>query len=161
MLIVLASYYLGTRSAFWLTFAVIALSDRIIGNSNIFIFTWSGFLIPALFSNRLLNKIRSFLKTKYKILNSKYFILTSVGLTSNLFFYFWTNFGVWLFDSWGMYSKDLSGLLSCYTMGLPFLKNQIISTIIFIPLGYIFLEILLRVYEKYCNANSPQKVFSS
>ena len=63
-------------------------------------------------------------------------------------------------DSWRMYSKDLSGLLSCYIMGLPFLKNQIISTVISIPLGFFVSEILLKVYEKFTYAKSHQKVFS-
>jgi hypothetical protein len=31
----------------------------------------------------------------------------------------------------GVYSKDLAGLISCYTMGLPFFQNTLISSIIY------------------------------
>ena len=130
--IVLSSYFLNRKSTFLLTFAVIALSDRFIGNSKIFLFTWSGFLIPAF----LLSKL--FRNSKFEIRNSRWKIgvLSATGVASNLFFYIYTNFGVWLLDSWGMYTKDLSGLIMCYINALPFLKNQITSSLIFIPAGY-------------------------
>src|SRR3989338_2258626 len=111
--LILSSFYIGRRESFWLTFAIMFFSDLIIGNTNIFIFTWSGFLIPALAVSRLLKKT----KPGLKLLS-----LTGLGLSSNIFFFFWTNFGVWLLDSWGMYSNDLSGLVRCYINALPFLK---------------------------------------
>src|SRR3989344_1681 len=93
---ILSSFYFGKKESFWLTFAIIFLSDLVIGNSNIFLFTWTGFLIPALLSRQLINKLTNL--QSLKILS-----LTSIGLASNLFFYFWTNFGVWIIS--GMYPK--------------------------------------------------------
>ena len=58
MSMVLVSYYLGKKPAFWLTFAVIALSDRIIGNSNIFIFYLVRFFNPVVVSCKNVSKIR-------------------------------------------------------------------------------------------------------
>jgi hypothetical protein len=150
---ILASFYLGRKSAFWLTFAIIALSDRIIGNSKIFLFTWSGFLLPALFISPILKK----LATYYQLLTTKKIFtglpLVFVGLSANIFFYLWTNLGVWVLDSWGMYTKDLPGLIKCYIYGLPFLKNQIISSLIFIPMGYFVIEIAFYFYKKYFPAS--------
>ncbi|OGM09111.1 hypothetical protein A2Z67_05890 [Candidatus Woesebacteria bacterium RBG_13_36_22] len=143
---ILASFYLGRKEAFWLTFAIISVTDRVIGNSNIFLFTWSGFLIPALLSTKLI-KILMF-KLRVKIIP-----LISLGLVSNLFYYLWTNFGVWIMDSWGMYTKDLPGLVMCYINGLPFLKNQLISTLIFIPAGIIAIEAGM-IFEKHLEKTS-------
>jgi hypothetical protein len=138
---ILASFYLGKKEAFWLTFAIISTTDRLIGNSNIFLFTWSGFLIPALLSTKLIKMLIP--KLKLKLIP-----LVSLGLASNLFFYVWTDFGVWLLDSWGMYSKDLLGLVKCYIYALPFLKNQLISSLIFIPIGFMAIECSLHFLKK-------------
>src|SRR3990167_10060366 len=57
MAMILSSFYFGKKESFWLTFAIIALSDLVIGNSNIFLFTWSGFLIPAFLASSILKKL--------------------------------------------------------------------------------------------------------
>jgi len=139
---ILASFYLGKKEAFWLTFVILVITDSIIGNSNIFLFTWSGFLIPALFSTRLIKILT--LKLRLKL-----FPLASVGLSSNIFFFFWTNFGVWLLDSWGMYTKDLQGLVHCYINALPFLRYQVISTLIFVPVGFALTEMGMVINKKF------------
>jgi len=122
---VMGAFYLDRKLALILTVILMVFSDLVIGNSNIFIFTWSGFLLPILFigvfKNLKLNKI---------------FSGTLAGISSNIFFFIWTNFGVWALDSWGMYPKTLTGLVSSYINGLPFLKYQLISTLLFVPLGF-------------------------
>jgi len=52
---------------------------------------------------------------------------TAVG--SGAIFFLVSNFGVWIVS--GMYSKNLIGLLACYTAGIPFLQNTIISNLLF------------------------------
>ena len=52
---------------------------------------------------------------------------TAVG--SGAIFFLISNFGVWIGS--GMYSKNLIGLLACYTAGIPFLQNTIISNLLF------------------------------
>ena len=49
-------------------------------------------------------------------------ILAGVGLTlaGSTAFFLITNFGVWMWS--GMYSQTLAGLVSCYTMALPFFR---------------------------------------
>jgi len=136
MSMILASYYFGKKETFWLTFAAIALTDRFIGNSPIFLFTWSGFLLPALLISPILNKLR---KTKYTKLRN-YTIAFVLALTSNLFFYFWTNFGVWYLDSFNMYPNTFSGLATSYVNALPFLRLHLMSTLIFVPTGFVLYE---------------------
>jgi len=150
--LVLSSFYFGRKQSFWLTFFIMLFSDLFIGNTNIFLFTWSGFLIPALFSRNLINKLTPIFSqvTNYKlpIANKlmKSFSLTSTGLASNLFFYLWTNFGVWLLS--GMYSNTLPGLLMSYINALPFLKYQFISTLIFLPSIFFTTEAILITARK-------------
>ena len=43
-------------------------------------------------------------------------------------FFIVSNFGVWFM---GGYPKNLEGLVTCYTMAIPFFKNTLSSTIIF------------------------------
>lgn len=144
---ILSAAYLGGKQSFWLTLAIIASTDIIIGNSNIFIFTWSGFLIPALLAGKLFSK--------YKLKGlKKTFQGTFLGVGSNFFFFIWTNFGVWLLDSWGMYPKTLNGLLLSYINALPFYKMQLVSTLIFVTCGFAATELLLSPYFKNINIAS-------
>lgn len=143
-IMILSVYFIGRKQSFWLTFLVIATTDRLIGNSKIFLFTWSGFLIPALLIGVVTKERCSKSLGPVKKVASV-FRLTLSGISANLFFYFWTNLGVWLLDSWSMYTKDLAGLIRCYINALPFLKNQITSSLILVPLGAILLELLIYV----------------
>ena len=133
--LILSAFYLGKKQSFLLTFLILLISDFILGNTNIFIFTWSGFLIPALFASNLLKKIKL----------NKILLGTGLGISSNIFFYLWTNFGVWAFDSWGMYPNSIQGLLQSYINGLPFLKYQIISTLLILPVTFVVFEIVKKI----------------
>ena len=68
--------------------------------------------------------IGTFIESKVTILNS---ILVITG--GVLVFYVITNFAVWYGS--GMYENSLSGLITCYVMGLPFLQNTFISSLIY------------------------------
>ena len=48
-------------------------------------------------------------------------------------FFLISNFLVW-YGAEVVYSRDLSGLLTCYSAGLPFYKNALLSTFVFLPL---------------------------
>ncbi len=145
----LAAFYLNKRVALLLTFVLVVLSDISIGNSNIFIFTWSGFLLPILFmsvfKNLKLNKI---------------FSGTLAGISSNLFFFVWTNFGVWALDSWGMYPNNVLGLIQSLINGLPFLKYQLTSTLFFVPSGFIIFESLYNSILTKIKRSLSQLIFT-
>ena len=148
---VLSAFYLNPKYSLLFTSLLLIISDLLIGNTNIFIFTWSGFLIPVLFIKRFKN---------LKINNI--FSGTFVGISSNLFFFIWTNFGVWALDSWGMYPKTLNGLLSSYVNGIPFLKYQLVSTIFFVPLGFLIYEICfnnLLIKSRYFVSAVYKKIY--
>ena len=61
-----------------------------------------------------------------------------------LLFFLITNFAVWY--SSGFYSNDLAGLISCYTMGLPFFQNTLISSIMYGFVAFYLFEFLETRY---------------
>lgn len=137
MAMLIASAYFGRKEALWLTFLLMLTSDLIIGNTNIFLFTWSGFLIPALFAGNL------FSNKKFKRVKKVGFG-TFLGAGANMFFFLWTNFGVWALDTFGMYPKTLGGLMMSYINAIPFWRNQLLSTLIFVTLGFTISELALH-----------------
>ena len=68
--------------------------------------------------------IGTFIESKVSILNSLLGI--SMGV---LVFFLITNFAVWYGST--MYEPSFSGLMTCYFMGLPFVQNTFISSIIY------------------------------
>ena len=156
--LVLSSFYVGRKESFWLIFAIMFFSDLIIGNTNIFIFTWSGFLIPTLFASAFAKKL---ITNHQSLITKKIFgasSLTLFGFSSNIFFYFWTNFGVWLLS--GMYPKTAAGLLMSYINALPFLQYQLTSTLIFVPIVFVLTELAMFLGRKYQLANKLKYLLS-
>jgi hypothetical protein len=117
------------KIAFIIPVLIMFLSDLVIGNTKIFIFTWSGFVIPVL--------LGAFIAGKLKIWQGKKIMKLAVfsevaAVSSSLFFFIWTNFGHWLITN--MYTKDLNGLISSYINAIPFLKPQLAGNLIIVPI---------------------------
>lgn len=131
--------------------SIMFLSDLIIGNSNIFIFTWSGFLFPVILGFVLSKLIKK--QTDNKILILALFSELA-GVTSSMFFFVWTNFGHWLTTN--MYTKDIGGLISCYINAIPFLKPQLAGNLIIVPIlvvtSYYIVSLTLHRKEKLAQA---------
>lgn len=124
----LAGAYLGKKYAVFVPFVIMVLSDTLIGNTNIFIFTWSAYLLIGCLG--YLGNLRG------KIIRA-----TGVGILASVFFFLWTNFGVWALDSWGMYPRTLGGLMEAYVMGLPFLKMTLMGNLFFVPVSFVIVEL--------------------
>lgn len=107
----------------------VAVFDWFYGNSSILLFTWSAWAIIGFFGMVLKERTKSAFKFTLG--------MTGMGMVSSLFFYFWTNFGVWLIGNW--YPKTAEGLLTSYLMGIPFLKMQVLGNLIVVPVSaFIF-----------------------
>jgi hypothetical protein len=100
------------------------IGDLVIGFHSTMIFTYSS-LILAVAIGLLIKKF-----------NFKEILFS--GLSSSVVFFAVTNFGSWL--TLEMYSKNFSGLLQSYFMGIPFFHNTLISTLVYL----IFLKLLLE-----------------
>lgn len=73
--------------------------------------------------------------------------LLIASLSSSVVFFLITNFGVWL--NFNMYSKTFAGLMQCYTMGIPFFRNTLISDLLYsfsFFYGYRFLSNFLLAF---------------
>ncbi len=139
----IAGIYLGGMYIAVIPLSVIFISDLIIGNNFILLFTWSAFLFISLVGYFFRNKVK-----KNIIIGS-----ISVSLLSSIFFYLYTNFGWWIMS--GMYEHTLSGLLRCYYMALPFFRNNLVGNLVLVPMGVwsfskvlAYLKIKNIVYSK-------------
>lgn len=137
-------YFDGAICAFLVPLAVMFFSDLILGNNFIFLFTWSAFLLIGLIG---------FLYKRYslKLKSPKFKDGAILAIAASLFFYFYTNFGWWLMS--GMYSKDFSGLMKCFYMGLPFLRNNLMGNLVFVGAGVVAMEWAIKINKKQKFAN--------
>ena len=90
-----------------------AITDLIIGLHTVTFFTWGSVLLIGLISNY-------FSKTLLKRLSG--------ALFGAALFFVLTNFGVW---ASGMYGYTLNGIITCFTLAIPFFAYSAISTILF------------------------------
>jgi hypothetical protein len=121
--------------SFLAPFITIIVSDTLIGNTNIFLFTWSGFALAFILG----------LLAKRKLANlclSTLLRYEGLAVASVLVFYFWTNFGVVLTTN--MYPLSLGGYQLSLIMALPFLKMQLISAVLTMPILVIAWELITK-----------------
>lgn len=139
----IASAYFGLLGGLVVPFSAMLISDMMIGNTNIFIFTWSAYLMIGVLGYWALGNKGKKIKNKngsYKIKMKMIVKAMGMGIVSGLWFYIWTNFGVWALDQWGMYPKTVSGLFQAYVMGLPFLKANLSGNIILVTFSFVSIE---------------------
>jgi len=120
---------------------MMVISDLIIGNSNIFIFTWSAFVLIF-----LIGKLLSKIKTNSSILRNL-LIPEAGGIISTIFFSLWTNAGVVLMTN--MYPKNIEGLLLSYKMGLPFLWPQLLGNLVIVPAVFVLTKFILKTLPRF------------
>ena len=90
------------------------LTDIIIGIHSLTFFTWGSVVVIGLFTKYFNNKI------SHRVLGA---------LLSVFIFFIISNLGVWLVGD--LYQFNLTGLINCYILALPFLGNTFVSTIVF------------------------------
>ena len=89
------------------------LTDLFIGFHDVTFFTWGSVILIGLGS-------KFFTKNIYNRISG--------SLLGACLFFIITNFGVW---SLGSYGYSLNGIITCYTLALPFFAYSLISTFIF------------------------------
>ena len=75
--------------------------------------------------------------------------LAVLSVSSSVWFFLTTNFAVWL--AWDYYPKSFEGLITCYTMAIPFFTNTLISTILFTALLTFTIKPIRKANEKISN----------
>lgn len=132
---VIAAIILGLRAAIIVPIITMIISDIIIGNSSIFIFTWSTFAIIGA-SAVLLKKLDQ--QPKKQIIYSFGF-----AVASSFLFFIITNFGVW---AQGWYPATTAGLVDCFIKAIPFYRTMLIGNLLLVP-AVITSWQLFRAYQ--------------
>jgi hypothetical protein len=117
--------------SFFIPLIILFITDLILGFYKGMVFNYLAFLSYSIFSYFIFNKYSKLSKTILGLV---------LSVVSSIYFFIISNFGVWLLTN--MYSKDLAGFILCYINALPFLKNSIISSIIFSILIFYSYELL-------------------
>lgn len=128
----LAVLLLRNRWAAVVPFAVVAVSDAVLGNTQIMWFTWSAWAVVGA-GAILARHLRG---------TSRYVAALGLGVGGSLWFFAWTNFGVWLMD--GMYPATPDGLLASYVAGLPFLRTMLLGNLVLVPLAAVVASLVER-----------------
>jgi hypothetical protein len=122
---VLSGVLLGGAYTFIVPLGAMALSDLVLGNGLIFVFTWSGFAMMGAFG---------LAARKDRAASSVFGLkLAGIGVAGILAFDIWTNLGWWLVSP--MYPHNAAGLAACFAAGLPFMVGHLLTTAAVLPVA--------------------------
>ena len=124
---------LGRRAAWIVPFAALLLSDLVLGfyvPVSMF-FNYLGFAACLALGSALLGKSRTLPR------------LGAAALSSSVVFFVLSNLGMWVS---GYYPRTLAGLGACYAAGLPFLRNTVLSDVLFTAALFGSLALLRRLF---------------
>jgi hypothetical protein len=73
-----------------------------------------------------------------------YSTLAAGAVAAPTLFFLVSNFMVWQAASEAVYARSFSGLMTCYEAGLPFYRNSLIATVVFLPLIIVAYNYITR-----------------
>ena len=103
-------------------------TDLVIGLHSTVLFTWGSVVLIGFIS---------------KYFNKSMFFRIFGALTGAVIFYLLTNFGVWVN---GYYGITINGLITCYTLALPFFAYSLLSTLIFSVIIESLYKLKLKIF---------------
>lgn len=117
--------------SFLLPLAALFISDLVIqGLYNIGEFPYAGFY-SGQWKNYLI--LMAAVLIGWGLKGRKKSTLFTGALAAPTVFFLVSNFMVWMAATEIVYAKSFAGLMTCYGAGLPFYKNSLIATMIFLP----------------------------
>jgi hypothetical protein len=119
-----ATVLLRSRWAFVVPLAVTVASDVVLGNTSIALFTWSAWLVVGLGSLVVGDR------AGWRRVGAG----AVFGVAGSLWFFLWTNLGVWLQGRGTWYPAGADGLVASYVAGLPFLRTMLLGNLVLVPL---------------------------
>ena len=129
-----SGFYLSNKKlALLIPIACILVSDYFIGFHSLMWAVYISFALTVIMG------------IKMKTSSGKNVIINSV--LSSLVFFLITNSAVWMMG--GFYTSDLSGLALCLSMGIPFYKYTLLSSLIFSTALFGGFQILNQLINKY------------
>ena len=134
---IVSGYFFKNINLSLLTLLIAMLiSDLFIGFYENVIFVYASLLLITFVFHKISNKI-----------NFKNLFI--YGFAGSLIFFAVSNLGVWALGSPGVYDiayeRNLSGLIECYILAIPFFGNTFLSTVIFAyPAIFIYKSLTVR-----------------
>ena len=126
---IVAPYIINNK---WVSIAVpltaMLIADLFIGFHSYILWVYGAIALSTLFSFAL------------KKFGRMYIQLGIMTVFASLIFFVITNFAVWLV--WDFYPKTFDGLILCYVAGLPFLRNTLMSTILYTGFFVLLIDVL-------------------
>jgi len=113
----------GSRRQLWVPFVLLAASDVVL--TKVFYsypFSWDHFVTWGWYAAIL------WLGTNLRQ-DAKPLRIVCAALASAVSFFVISNFSVWA--CWNMYPKNLGGLMTAYTLGLPFFRHDLVGDLFF------------------------------
>ncbi len=125
-----AAHFEQKRYAFIIPILAVWLSDLFLNNviyqQYYPTFTWFGEGIAYLYGAYILMALVGTQLFK-KAVNVP--LVFGGAISSSVLFFLISNFGCWIGST--MYSQDLTGLIACYTAGIPFFQGTLIGDLLF------------------------------
>jgi len=113
----------GSRRQLWIPFVLLAASDVILTRFVYsYVFSWDHFVTWAWYAAIL------WLGTSLRN-NARPLRVVGASLASSVSFFLVSNFAVWA--CWDMYPKTVAGLMTSYTLALPFFRNAVEGDLLF------------------------------
>ena len=130
------TYLADRRLALIIPVAALFISDLFIGfySPVVMISVYAGLILTGV--------LGLWLRNHKSVLN-----LLGTSIISGILFYLISNLGVWVNPVSG-YSKDLAGLIQCYVLALPFLKNTLASNLLYSAVLFGGYELMLMALKR-------------
>ena len=107
--------FIDKRLSFLVPVSIMLISDLILGY-HIMLSVYISFIIIVFLGFRLARK-----RTSMKVINT--------AIIASIIFFIITNFSVFLTST--LYSKNIIGLIECYTLAIPFFMNTLVANIFY------------------------------
>lgn len=126
-LAIFSGLLLRPRLALWVPLIAIAASDFFQPTHDLFWLTWGCFWLTTLVGMRLRGHLSAL-------------PILAGTLTGTLIFFVLTNLGVWIWQD--LYPKTAAGLLECYVMALPFVRNAVAGDLVYAGVFYLVYRLI-------------------
>jgi hypothetical protein len=105
------------------------------------LFPYAGF-----YKGQWVNYLFIFLATLvgWMLKGKNYTSLAAGAVAAPTVYFLASNFMVWRGTSEAVYTNNFAGLMTCYEAGLPFYRNSVIATLVFLPVILVVYNLLTK-----------------
>ena len=126
------AYLKDRRLVFLIPIIAMIIADVFLGFHGTMIWVYGSLILITIMG--------TLLKNRTTLMNC-----TGATIGGALLFFLLTNFGVWI--SSGFYPKSAAGLLTCYSMALPFFGNTLAGAVFYSAVMFIGYEQIKKYFQ--------------